>query len=161
MRTTFDLNGEACHFDGDPLTPLIDVLRHHRFLTGTKSVCGEGFCGACIVHIDGEPVPACLRPVGLLDGCAIVTIEGASISDPDVRRLQRALEKVDAVQCGMCFPGMVMSLSAFLREMPDADRPAVKHAMVGNICRCTGYERIVDAVMDCLAADTPTGDADA
>jgi aerobic carbon-monoxide dehydrogenase small subunit len=160
MSVSFDLNGEDCCFDGDPLTPLLDVLRRRQFLTGTKSVCREGFCGACIVHVDGEPVVSCLLPVGLLEGSAVATIEGASLSDRNVRRLQLAFERLDAVQCGMCFPGMVMSLSKFIAESPDADRQAVKRAMVGNICRCTGYERIVDAVMECIA-DEGKGDAGA
>jgi carbon-monoxide dehydrogenase small subunit len=161
MSIAFELNGEACRFEGDPLIPLLDVLRRRQFLTGTKSVCREGFCGACIVHVDGEPVVSCLLPIGLLDGRAVVTIEGASITDHNVRRLQQAFERLDAVQCGMCFPGMAMSLSTFIAESPGADRQAVKRAMVGNICRCTGYERIVDAVMDCLAADEGKGDAGA
>lgn len=160
MSTTFQLNGETCRFDGDPMTPLIDLLRCQRFMTGTKAVCREGFCGACTVHVEGEPVLACLRPVGLLEGLSVMTIEGASRYDAEAQLLQAAFERVDAVQCGMCFPGMVMSLSKFLRETPRADRNAVKHAMVGNICRCTGYERIVDAVMECLAEAHSAGGAD-
>ena len=155
----YQLNGDACRFDGDPMTPLVDVLRQDRFLTGTKAVCREGFCGACIVHIDGEAVPSCLKPVALVQGCAVTTIEGLSSGNQALHPLQAALDATDAVQCGMCFPGMVMSLSVLLRDNPDADRPTIKAAMAGNICRCTGYERIVEAVADCLAQARSVGQA--
>jgi aerobic carbon-monoxide dehydrogenase small subunit len=150
MTVTFELNGDRCRFHDDPMTSLLDVLRREKFLTGAKAVCGEGFCGACTVHVDGEPVMSCLKPVGLLSGCSVTTIEGLSSGDQALHPLQAAFEAADAVQCGMCFPGMVMSLSAFVRDNPDATRPDIKAAMVGNICRCTGYERIIDAVADHL-----------
>jgi carbon-monoxide dehydrogenase small subunit len=151
MTVTFRLNGNDCRFHGDPMTPLVDVLRQDHFLTGTKAVCREGFCGACIVHVDGQAVPSCLKPVALVEGCAVTTIEGLSQGNQVLHPLQQAFETADAVQCGMCFPGMVMSLSALIRDEPEADRAAIKTAMAGNICRCTGYERIVDAVAECLA----------
>ena len=159
MTISFKLNGEDCCFSGDPMTPLVDFLRRERFMTGTKAVCREGFCGACIVHIDGAPLQACLRPIGLVQGRDVTTIEFASATDPEVRRLQAAFEHVDAVQCGMCFPGMAMSLSNFLREDPPADRATVKQALLGNMCRCTGYERIVDAVMHCISGGRSQGDS--
>ncbi|MCL6706301.1 (2Fe-2S)-binding protein [Pseudomonas sp. R2.Fl] len=152
MTVTFQLNGERCRFHDDPMTPLVDVLRRERFLTGAKAVCREGFCGACTVHVDGEPVMSCLRPVGLIEGCSVTTIEGLSAGHQALHPLQAAFEAADVVQCGMCFPGMMMSLSAFVRDNPRADRAEIKSAMVGNICRCTGYERIIDAVVDHLAA---------
>lgn len=150
MTVTFQLNGERCRFHDDPMTPLLDVLRRETFLTGAKAVCREGFCGACTVHVDGEPVMSCLKPVGLVSGCSVTTIEGLSSGDQALHPLQAAFEAADVVQCGMCFPGMVMSLSAFVRDNPVATRPQIKAAMSGNICRCTGYERIVDAVADHL-----------
>lgn len=150
MRVSFTLNGEPWDFHGDPLTPLVDLLRREPALTGTKAVCREGFCGACTVQVDGQPVMSCLKPVGLLAGCEVTTIEGLSRGEVPLHPLQAAFQAADAVQCGMCFPGMVMSLSALLRDDPGADRAAVKAAMTGNICRCTGYERIVEAVMTCL-----------
>ncbi|MBD0415277.1 (2Fe-2S)-binding protein [Oryzicola mucosus] len=156
MTVTFRLNGEDYRFRDDPMTPLIDILRQERFLTGTKAVCREGFCGACTVHVDGDAVPSCLKPVGLLEGCEVVTIEGLSAGNQVLHPLQAAFEAADAVQCGMCFPGMVMSLLAFMRDNPDASRDDIKAAMVGNICRCTGYERIVDTVADCLAQQRQT-----
>lgn len=143
MSLSYRLNGEDRTFSGDPLTPLVDVLRGERVLTGTKAVCREGFCGACTVHLDGEPVMSCLRPMGLIAGHEVTTIEG--IAD---HPLQRAFARADAVQCGMCFPGMVMSLSALPRG---AGPDQVAAAMSGNICRCTGYARIVAAVVDALS----------
>ena len=146
MAVTLTINGEDRQLAVDPRTPLIDVLRDTLRLTGAKSVCREGFCGACMVHIDGEPVPACLRPVGMLEGCAITTIEGMATPDTP-NALQQALLDHDVVQCGMCFPGMVMTLTDLLRKNTGPTRDEVKAALVGNMCRCTGYERIVDAVL--------------
>lgn len=146
MPVALTINDETVALDIDPRTPLLDVLRDRCRLTGAKAVCREGFCGACMVLIDGEAVPSCLRPVGILQGCRIVTIEG--LSPPgSLNRVQQALIDHDAVQCGMCFPGMVMTLTALLDHEPDPDRERIKTALVGNICRCTGYERIVDAVL--------------
>lgn len=146
MPVNLTLNGEVRTFFGDLRTSLLDVLRETFRLTGTKPVCGEGFCGACIVHIDGVAVPSCLRPIGLLEGACVTTIEGLSPLDAP-NPLQLAFQDQDVVQCGMCFPGMVMALSKFLQTNPTPSRAEVKAAMIGNICRCTGYERIVDAVV--------------
>ena len=146
MTVELTINGEIREFAIDPRKSLLDVLRDDCRLTGAKSVCREGFCGACIVHIDGEPVPSCLRPVGLLQGCKIVTIEGlAPFEAPNA--VQQAFLDHDVVQCGMCFPGMVMTLTTFLETNPAPTRDEIKTALVGNVCRCTGYERIIDAVM--------------
>ncbi|MBB4010084.1 (2Fe-2S)-binding protein [Allorhizobium taibaishanense] len=151
MTVSLRINGSSYRFSGDPMTPLVDVLRSERFLTGTKAVCREGFCGACTVDIDGQAVMSCLRPIGLLDGAIVNSIESMATGDGPLHSLQAAFLAADVVQCGMCFPGMIMSLSPFLRENPSATRTEVKAAMVGNICRCTGYERIIDAIMDFLA----------
>lgn len=146
MSVAFELNGESVDYHGDPRTSLLKVLRDSFRLTGAKAVCEEGFCGSCTVHIDGQAVPSCLRPVGVLDGCSVTTIEGlATIDDPHA--VQLALIEHDVVQCGMCFPGMVMSLSKLLEDNASPTRNDVKRGLVGNMCRCTGYERIVDAVM--------------
>lgn len=146
MPVELNINDEVVTLHIDPRTPLIDVLRDTRRLTGAKAVCREGFCGACTVHIDGKPVPSCLRPVGLLAGQRIVTIEG--LTEPGrFNAVQQAFIDHDVVQCGMCFPGMVMTLTDFLDRNPLPSRDEVKSAMVGNVCRCTGYERIIDAVM--------------
>ena len=152
MAISFRLNCETRHYDGDGMVPLIDVLRRDAGLTGAKAVCREGFCGACMVHIDGEPHLSCLLPVGLVGGRDVTTIEGlgGQADGPFPDALRQAFIDTDAVQCGMCFPGMVLSLGPFLAANPNAGRDEVKTAMVGNICRCTGYERIVDAAMLCL-----------
>ncbi|RVA41437.1 2Fe-2S iron-sulfur cluster binding domain-containing protein, partial [Mesorhizobium sp. M7A.F.Ca.US.001.01.1.1] len=92
MVVTFQLNGEDCSFHGDPMTPLVDILRRERFLTGTKAVCREGFCGACTVHVDDEAVPSCLKPIGLVQGCAVTTIEGLSSGNQALHPLQANLE---------------------------------------------------------------------
>lgn len=146
MSIKITINGEERVFHGDPHTSLLTVLRETYRLTGAKAVCDEGFCGACMVIENCAAVPACLRPIGLLEGADITTIEGlAPPSSPS--RLQDAFARHDVVQCGMCFPGMVVSLAAFLQENPSPDREQLKTALVGNLCRCTGYERIIDAVM--------------
>ncbi len=146
MTTRLIINGEERILTCDPRTALVDVLRDDLHLTGTKNVCREGFCGACSVHVDGKPMSSCLLPVGSLEGRDVVTIEGISHGE-EVNAIQKAFVDYDVVQCGMCFPGMVMTLSAFLRDNPSPNRDAIKYAMVGNACRCTGYERIIDAVM--------------
>ncbi|APE45589.1 (2Fe-2S)-binding protein (plasmid) [Sulfitobacter alexandrii] len=146
MSIRLKINGEDRVYHGDPRDSLLTVLRRDLRLTGAKDVCGEGFCGACMVIENGTAVPACLRPVGLLEDAEITTIEGLSpLSEPSP--LQAAFARHDVVQCGMCFPGMVMTLTSLLAENPSPDRTEVKAALVGNLCRCTGYERIVDAVM--------------
>ena len=146
MPIELTLNGETITLEIDPRTPLLDILRDRQRLTGAKAVCREGFCGACTVHIDGEAVPSCLRPIGLLHGCSVVTIEGLA-SPGTLNRVQQAFIDHDVVQCGMCFPGMVMTLTDFLAREPNPDRDQIKASLVGNICRCTGYERIIDAVL--------------
>jgi carbon-monoxide dehydrogenase small subunit len=146
MPIELTLNGETITLEIDPRTPLLDVLRDRQRLTGAKAVCREGFCGACTVHIDGEAMPSCLRPIGLLHGCSVVTIEGLA-SPGTLNRVQQAFIDHDVVQCGMCFPGMVMTLTHFLDREPNPDRDQIKASLVGNICRCTGYERIIDAVL--------------
>lgn len=156
MSVTLQVNGQTRVFSGDPRTPLVEVLRGPLRLTGTKSVCGEGFCGACTVLIDGAPVPACLRPVGMLEGAEIITIEGLS-SPETLNPVQQAFIDHDVVQCGMCFPGMVVTLSDFLKRNTTPTRDEVKAALTGNLCRCTGYERIVDAVM-AVATPAATGE---
>jgi carbon-monoxide dehydrogenase small subunit len=146
MAVSLIVNGDTHGYHGDPMTPLVEVLRNDLLLTGCKPVCGEGFCGACMVHVDGKPTVSCLCPVGLAAGREIATIESLA-ADGVLNPIQQAFEDLDAVQCGMCFPGMVMTLTAALDRNPGADRAAFKAALSGNICRCTGYERIVDAAL--------------
>lgn len=147
MEISFELNGRPERIDVAPLTPLADVLRDTLLQTGTKVACGEGFCGACTVHLDGRPAVACLVPAALVDGRAVTTIEGVAVGEA-LHPVQQALLDHDAVQCGMCFPGMVMSLIALIDACgPELDELQVRDALVGNVCRCTGYQGIVAAAL--------------
>jgi carbon-monoxide dehydrogenase small subunit len=145
MTTRFVINGEERQSNADGLTPLVDVLREEFALTGAKAVCREGFCGACTILIDGRTAMSCLVPLAFSEGCTVTTVEG--LTDVAPNPVQQAMEDHDAVQCGMCFPGMVITLTAFLRDRPAASRSEIKAGLTGNICRCTGYERIVDAAI--------------
>lgn len=146
MPTSFKLNGEPRVSMRPPMTPLVDVLRDEFSLTGAKTVCREGFCGSCTVIVNGQAVVSCLMPIGQVEASEVLTIESLAM-DGTLSPIQLAMEQHDAVQCGMCFPGMVMSMTAFLEHTPNPSRSDVKSALCGNICRCTGYERIVDAVL--------------
>jgi carbon-monoxide dehydrogenase small subunit len=158
MTVTFTLNGRERSFFGDPRAPLIDVLRDEFRLTGSKAVCGEGFCGACIVYVDRVPKASCLLPLGALEAAEVVTIEGIGTLET-LNAVQQAFVDHDVVQCGMCFPGMVMTLTHFLNDNPTPTRSDVKVALTGNICRCTGYERIIDAVMSLQTATLAASEA--
>ena len=151
MPLQLNINGEIRVSAADPMRPLVDVLRDEFFLTGAKSVCREGFCGACTVLLDGTPAMSCLVPAGLAVDREIRTVESLA-AEGALSPLQQAMEKFDAVQCGMCFPGMMMSLTHFLEHTPNPSRDQLKGALTGNICRCTGYERIVDAALSLVAA---------
>jgi carbon-monoxide dehydrogenase small subunit len=144
MALSLRINGETWVSQRDAMTPLVDILREELALTGAKAVCREGFCGACMVLIDGRPVVSCLTPAALAVGRDIRTIEGLGAGPTP---LQAALEAHDVVQCGMCFPGMVLTLTALLADNPNPTRAEIKQGLVGNICRCTGYERIIDAAL--------------
>lgn len=151
MSLRVNINGEDRLSVSDPLTPLVDVLRDEFFLTGAKVVCREGFCGACTVLLDGKPVMSCLVPVGLAEGCSVKTVESLA-HEGVLSPMQQAMEKYDVVQCGMCFPGMMMSLTHFFEQTPNPSRDQLKSGLTGNICRCTGYERIIDAALSLAAA---------
>jgi aerobic carbon-monoxide dehydrogenase small subunit len=142
----FELNGRPRTVDAAPLTPLATVLREGLNLTGTKVACEEGFCGACTVLVDDAPAASCLMPIAHVEGRSVRTVESLAAGD-ELSPLQQAMKAADAVQCGMCFPGVLMSLTALLERDPDPDDAAVRTALVGNICRCTGYERIVEAAL--------------
>jgi carbon-monoxide dehydrogenase small subunit len=142
----FTVNGQERTVDAPPLTPLSTVLRERLHLTGTKVACEEGFCGACTVLVDDEPAASCLVPIALVAGHCVRTVESLA-AGAELSPLQAALQANDAVQCGMCFPGVLMSLTALLARDPAPGEEAVREALVGNICRCTGYERIVEAAL--------------
>jgi carbon-monoxide dehydrogenase small subunit len=147
MTVTITVNGETRQVDDPPMTSLTAVLRERLGLTGTKLVCGEGFCGACQVEVDGAAVPSCLVPVGLLDGRTVRTVEGRTAPAGALDPIQQAFKDTDAVQCGMCFPGMATALGAFLRDNPDPAADEVREHLAGNICRCTGYQRIIESAL--------------
>ena len=151
MVVNLTVNGDRRSSAADPITPLVDVLREDFHLTGAKPVCREGFCGACMVLVDDAPMLSCLMPAALAEDCEILTIEGLSV-DGTLTPIQTALEACDAVQCGMCFPGMVVTLTHLLTAKPGATRDDIRAALTGNICRCTGYERIVEAALIAVAA---------
>jgi len=145
MLLAFGVNGIARSLEIDPETRLIDVLRDHLDLTGTKEGCGEGECGACTVLMDGVAVNACLVLAMQARGRQIVTIEGLAVAgklDP----LQQAFIDEGAIQCGYCSPGMLMSAKALLLKNPHPSEPEIRSAISGNLCRCTGYTKIVQAV---------------
>jgi aerobic-type carbon monoxide dehydrogenase small subunit (CoxS/CutS family) len=131
---------------------LLFVLRDRLGLTGTKFGCAHGQCGACTVHIDGEPVCSCLELAAGAVGTEITTIEGYNRPDGSLTRLQQAFVKHGALQCGYCTPGFIMSASAFIAGHPNATEDEIREGMVGNLCRCTGYGRIIAAIRDAAAA---------
>lgn len=151
MVVSFTINGTRRTIDAPPLTRLIDILRDHLRLTGTKEGCGEGECGSCTVLLDGEPVNACLIPIGQCEGCELITAEGIVAAGKSAS-LTEAFVEHGAVQCGICTPGMVVSAYALLRRLPEPDDHQIRCALAGNICRCTGYGGIVEAVKHAAAA---------
>lgn len=141
------LNGRPCKVDAPPLARLLDVLRGPLALTGTKEGCGEGECGACSVLLDGEPANSCLVAIGQCEGRAIVTVEGLSSRDA-LSPLQTCFVEHGGAQCGICTPGMLIAAEALLRANPTPTEDDVREAIAGNLCRCTGYQRIVDAILE-------------
>ena len=146
MKTLdFILNGEACHTEIPEDATLLKVLRDILHLTGTKEGCGEGDCGACTVLVDGRSVNSCLFPAVQAEGCQIMTIEGVE-ANPELARIQKAFVDYGAVQCGFCSPGMIMSTVALLQKNPKPTEEEIRRGLSGNICRCTGYQALVDAI---------------
>ena len=145
MRIAAEVNGTPVQGDVEPRTLLSDFLRHDLRLTGTHVGCEHGVCGACTVQVDGEPVRSCLMFAVQIDGRSVRTVE--ALADGDLHPLQRAFHEAHALQCGFCTAGFLMSLESFLREHPDPSEGEVREALAGNLCRCTGYEAIVEAVI--------------
>jgi isoquinoline 1-oxidoreductase alpha subunit len=144
----FFVNGEQVDFRGPPDTPLLWALRDSLGLTGTKFGCGMSLCGACTVHLDGEPTRACVTPVSAIEGKRVVTIEG--IDKTSQARVATAVQKAwvdkDVVQCGYCQSGQVMAATALLRKNPNPSDADIDQAMSGNLCRCGTYQRIREAI---------------
>jgi len=146
----FTVNGQPAAVDVVHAKPLLDTLRDNLGLTGAKECCGKGECGSCTVLLDGEPVCACLLFTAQAEGCEIITVEGiGSPARPDP--VQEAFVACGAAQCGYCIPGFVVAARALLDRIPHPTDPEVRAALAGNICRCTGYQKILAAVHSCAA----------
>jgi carbon-monoxide dehydrogenase small subunit len=143
----FQVNGEQRELDASPNESLLDVLREKLFLTGTKRGCDSGECGACTVIMNGKAVNSCLVLATELDGSEITTIEGLGRSAEDLHPLQKAFIEKGAVQCGFCTPGIIMTAKAFLDTNPEPTEEEVRDAISGNLCRCTGYTKIMNAIL--------------
>lgn len=150
MKLVFTLNGREVRTDISPEDSLLQVLRERFGLLGTKEACGQGECGACTVIIDGKTVTSCIYPAVKAAGKSVITIEGLE-SGGQLHPIQQAFIDAGAVQCGYCTPGMVLSAKVLLDKNPSPTEEEVAWAMSGNICRCTGYTRILSAVL--LAAE--------
>jgi aerobic carbon-monoxide dehydrogenase small subunit len=149
-KIQFSLNGKSITREVPSHRLLLDLLRDEIGLTGTKEGCGTGDCGACTVIMNGKPVNSCLVLSGELDGVDVVTIEGLKIG-PELHAIQKAFIQDGGAQCGYCTPGMLMMSKALLDENPDPSEEDIRFALSGNLCRCTGYAKIIQAVQDAAA----------
>ena len=147
-RLSVTVNGVARDDDVDVRLTLADFLRKRLGLTGTHLGCEHGVCGACTVLVDGRSARSCLMLAVQADGCNITTVEGLAPSDDALHPLQEAFRDKHGLQCGFCTPGILMTLVEFLRDNPSPSEPEVRDAISGNLCRCTGYQGIVDAALD-------------
>ncbi len=145
MRISVEINGREHEGDVEPRTLLSDFIRHQAGLTGTKVGCEQGVCGACTVQLDGQPVRSCLMLAVQANGRKLRTVEGLA-ANGELHPLQRAFNEAHALQCGFCTPGFLMSMEAFMREHPEAGDEELREALAGNLCRCTGYLGIIEAV---------------
>ena len=145
MSYRFSVNGDDVTLDVPGMRRLLDALREDLGLTGTKEGCGEGECGACSVLVDGEVVDSCLVPVSQVDGTAVMTVEGLA-PDGQLDTLQQAFLEFGGAQCGICTPGMLMSARAYLDQGGAPVDEDIREAIAGNLCRCTGYTKIIDAI---------------
>jgi carbon-monoxide dehydrogenase small subunit len=151
MKVDFQLNGRWVKAEVEPRTTLADCIRHELRQTGTHVGCEHGVCGACTVIVNGAAVRSCLMLAVQAEGGAVTTVEGLS-SDEALTPLQAAFRKHHALQCGFCTPGMLTTAHALLSEEPNADKARIREVLSGNICRCTGYIAIVDAVYEARTA---------
>jgi carbon-monoxide dehydrogenase small subunit len=156
MNIDLTLNGDEVTFEAARSDTLLDVLRDNGY-TGAKRGCDTGDCGFCTVIVDGEPVKSCVRPVSRLEGADVETIENLGTQE-ELDPVQAAFVDNAALQCGFCIPGMIMRSKVLLEETPNPDEAEIREALSENLCRCTGYEKIIDAVRD--ASTRTAGEAD-
>ena len=155
MAVKFTLNGASRELDVDPDMPLLWAIRDHAELSGTKFGCGMALCGACTVHIDGQPTRSCVTPLSAVEGKSVTTIEG--LASPAARAVQEAWIALDVPQCGYCQSGQIMSATALLTANPQPSDADIDAAMAGNICRCGTYVRIRDAIHQAASSLTKPG----
>lgn len=159
MKIQFQLNGAETAIDSAPLSRLLDVIRIDLGLTATKEGCGEGECGSCSILVDGEVVNSCLIPIIQVQGRKVETLESVLEANGRLSDLQKSMLAADGAQCGICTPGMIMAGTAFLQRLKQEGRPCrteeIREAIAGNLCRCTGYGKIIDAIM--MAAQEKDG----
>jgi carbon-monoxide dehydrogenase small subunit len=156
MRVELVVNGDPYRREAEPDVTLLSLLRDVLGLTGTKWGCMTGDCGACTVLVDGEPVVSCLQLAQQVRGCEVTTVEGLE-RNGELGDVQAAFVSNGAAQCGFCTPGMIVAAQALLQRNPSPTEAEIREALSGNLCRCTGYNKIVDAVLE--AAQAPTGTA--
>ena len=150
-RIEFHVNGVPRTVESYPMARLLDVLRENIGLTGTKEGCGEGECGACSVLVDGELVNSCLTPVLQVAGCNVLTVEGLA-RDGRLHPIQEAFALSGGAQCGICTPGMILATAQLLERCPHPTDEQIRAGLAGNLCRCTGYQKIFDAVRQASAS---------
>lgn len=155
MRISLNVNGDAVRTHVDPCDTLLALLREDLHLTGTKWGCLTGDCGACTVIVDGRSVVSCLQTVGQLDGANVTTVEGIAGRGSVMNDLQVAFVSHGAAQCGFCTPGMVVAAEQLLRDGVEPDETAIREGLAGNLCRCTGYSKIIEAVVSVARSRNP------
>jgi aerobic carbon-monoxide dehydrogenase small subunit len=156
VKVSLKVNGKAVEADLDPRTLLVHFIREQLQLTGTHVGCDTGQCGACTVHLDGRAVKSCNLLALQAQGAEVVTIEGITPANGELHPMQAAFKESHALQCGFCTPGMVMSAIDLLNRDPHPSEEAVRRGLDGNLCRCTGYQNIVKAVLNCAAGEEPS-----
>jgi carbon-monoxide dehydrogenase small subunit len=144
-KYSFEVNGKPVTVEAHSMERVLDVLREKLHLTGTKEGCGEGECGACSIFLDGEMVNSCLIPMAQVTGRKMTTIEGLA-KEGELHPVQKSFLENGGAQCGICTPGMVMAAVALLKKNPKPNREEIKAGLAGNLCRCTGYMKILDSV---------------
>ena len=151
MSVRFRVNGREVEVEVEPRLTLADCLRHHLRLTGTHVGCEHGVCGACTILLEGDPVRSCLMFAVQANGRAIATVEGLASPSGELHPVQQAMHDHHGLQCGYCTPGILMTMTAYLKENLSPSEHEVREALSGNLCRCTGYQNIVDAMLDAAA----------